>query len=90
MSAKNQTLAGVVNDICDVIIARRSAGKNFGVVLIPEGFITSIADIKLLLAEITDLLKSGAIPFVEIPKKLTKWSSALFETLPKETGSERV
>jgi len=89
VEAQNQTLARVVSDIADVIVQRRAADKNYGVVLLPEGFITSIADIKLLLAEITTILANGVAPG-DVKSQLTGWSAALFDTLPKDTQQEFV
>jgi len=87
IAAQNQTLADVVKSIADVVVARREAGKNYGVVVIPEGAINSIADIKLLLKEIDDLYAAGKTA-EQIPENLTAWSSALFSSLPTLTQGE--
>jgi 6-phosphofructokinase 1 len=87
IAAHTQTLADVVNGIADVVCKRREAGKNYGVVVIPEGCINSITDLKLLLKEIGGMFAAGT-PTEEIPAKLTAWSSALFQSLPEETQKE--
>jgi 6-phosphofructokinase 1 len=86
-ASRNQTLADVVGYITDAICKRREAGKNYGVVLLPEGFIGAISDIKLLLKEIDSMFAKGKAA-KDIPAELTAWSSALFNSLPQETQNE--
>ncbi|MDE6382986.1 MAG: diphosphate--fructose-6-phosphate 1-phosphotransferase [Paramuribaculum sp.] len=56
VEAKNQTLQDVVNYIADIVAARAAQGNNFGTVLIPEGLIEFIPAMKVLIAELNDLL----------------------------------
>lgn len=48
----NQSLHDVVSGIADLIVERSKAGKDYGVILIPEGVIEFISDMKLLLKDL--------------------------------------
>ena len=54
--AKKMTLAQIVDSIAKVVVARAKDKKNFGVVLVPEGLIEFIPEMKALIAELNDLL----------------------------------
>lgn len=54
---KNKTsLNEIVDCICDLIAKRANAGKNFGIVLIPEGLVEFIPEMKALIASLNDEL----------------------------------
>ncbi|HKP95931.1 MAG TPA: diphosphate--fructose-6-phosphate 1-phosphotransferase [Fibrobacteria bacterium] len=53
---RNLSLEQIVDDIARVISARADAGKNYGVVLIPEGLIEFIPSVKKLISRLNDLL----------------------------------
>ncbi|MEI7542593.1 MAG: diphosphate--fructose-6-phosphate 1-phosphotransferase [bacterium] len=53
---KKMTLAQVVDSIAKVVVKRAEAGKNFGVILVPEGLIEFIPEIKELIKNLNDLL----------------------------------
>jgi pyrophosphate--fructose-6-phosphate 1-phosphotransferase len=56
VAAKKMTLNQVVDSIVDVVVARARRGKNFGVVLVPEGLIEFIPEINMLLGELNEVL----------------------------------
>jgi pyrophosphate--fructose-6-phosphate 1-phosphotransferase len=58
--ARNMTLFKVVENIANVIVKRSRIGKNFGVVLIPEGLIEFIPEVKELVVAINDILSENA------------------------------
>jgi pyrophosphate--fructose-6-phosphate 1-phosphotransferase len=60
VAAKKQTLEEIVTEIANVIAARALKGEKFGVVLIPEGLIEFIPEMKALIAELNDLLAEGS------------------------------
>jgi pyrophosphate--fructose-6-phosphate 1-phosphotransferase len=53
---KNMTLAQIVDYIVDIIVKRAQQKKNFGVVLVPEGLIEFIPEMKELIAQLNDIL----------------------------------
>lgn len=60
VEAKKQTLHEIVSYISKIISARAAQGENFGTVLIPEGLIEFIPEMKVLIAELNDLLAEGS------------------------------
>ena len=60
VAAKKMTLAQIVEEMAVVVAARARAGMNFGVALIPEGLIEFVPEIKVLIAELNDLLAANA------------------------------
>ena len=52
VTAQHETLLSVINMIAGTIKERSTKGKNYGVVVIPEGLIEAIPEIKALIAEI--------------------------------------
>lgn len=94
IAAKNMTLEEVIDTIIEPIIARAEAGKNFGLVLIPEGVIEFIPEIKTLILEINDLMANHAEDFNTqtdfssqkewIQSRLSKNAGAVFLRLPDE------
>jgi pyrophosphate--fructose-6-phosphate 1-phosphotransferase len=56
--AKRMTLSQVVDQITDVVVRRSRAGKNYGVIVIPEGLLEFLVDFQDLLKELNLLLKT--------------------------------
>jgi pyrophosphate--fructose-6-phosphate 1-phosphotransferase len=56
--ARKTTLSQVVDQITDIIVRRSRAGKNYGVIVIPEGLLEFLVDFQDLLTEINLLLKT--------------------------------
>jgi pyrophosphate--fructose-6-phosphate 1-phosphotransferase len=76
---RSLSLEQIVDDIARVISARADAGKNYGVVLIPEGLIEFIPSVKKLIARLNDLLAKQADEFSQLESAdakiatMTKW-----------------
>lgn len=56
VAALGQTLQHITAGICDVVEQRAAAGKQFGVILIPEGLIEFIPEVGRLIQELNALL----------------------------------
>jgi 6-phosphofructokinase len=56
VNAKNQTLTQITTYVADIICKRSSLGKNYGIMLVPEGLIEFIPEMAILIAEINELL----------------------------------
>ncbi len=91
VAEKKMTLGQIVDEIAAVVAARAAAGMNFGVALIPEGLIEFVPEIKVLIAELNDLLAANAEKVDKMDKadkvkfaldNLTSESAAVFATLP--------
>lgn len=90
--AKKLTLSQVVESICSVISLRAKDGKNFGVILVPEGLIEFIPEMKELIGALNDVLAENeaellVINGLEAKKqlvcdKLPSKLAALMQSLP--------
>ncbi len=55
VAAREMTLPDVVQDIADLVEARYATGRKYGLVLVPEGVIEHMVDVKKLIVELNDL-----------------------------------
>ncbi len=96
--AKKMTLKQIVDSLVTVIVKRAKAGKNYGVVLVPEGLIEFIPEMKALISELNDLLAENEEQISNlnsvyekinfISSKLPKNLSELLLSLPKNIASQ--
>lgn len=96
--AQKKTLSQIVNDIAKVVVDRSKAGKNFGVVLVPEGLIEFIPEMKSLISALNDLLADNEAQLSKlntikekkafIISKLPKNLAALMESLPEGIANQ--
>jgi pyrophosphate--fructose-6-phosphate 1-phosphotransferase len=63
---KNMSLDQIVDQICASIVKRAENGDNFGVVLIPEGLVEFIPEIKKLIGELNDVIAAEDKSFAAI------------------------
>ena len=56
IQAKGTTLQEIVDYIADVICARAASGKNYGILVVPEGLPEFISDIKTMIDELSNIL----------------------------------
>lgn len=56
IAAKNMTASQIVNQVADMICRRALDGKNYGIVVVPEGLIEFVPEIKKLIRELNRLL----------------------------------
>lgn len=85
VSARNLSLQHVVGEISDLICRRSSAGKDYGVVLIPEGLLEFTQDGQTLIQELNGM---SGVPAEKIQGKLTPQASACFAALPPSIQSQ--
>ena len=90
---KKQTLRQLVEGLVNTITQRAAAGRNYGVVLIPEGLIEFIPEMNVLITQINSILAGeqeqdpNAVREL-VKSKLTPESLKLFEFLPSEIASQ--
>lgn len=97
IAEKKLTLQAIVNALADVISQRSEQKKDYGIVLIPEGLIEFIPEIKTLLKELNGLLAEGSEPAKKMSalsgnaekvahaeKLLTKESHSCFKVFPEK------
>lgn len=56
IQAKGTTLAEIVDHIVDVVCKRAASGKNYGIVVVPEGLPEFISDLRTMIDEISAIL----------------------------------
>ncbi len=86
------TLGKIADEISAAVSARAERGENFGVVLIPEGLVEFIPEMKRLIAELNTLLAANAAQLAKLgtPEEQRAWvagslsreSSAAYASLP--------
>ncbi|MDR0305285.1 MAG: diphosphate--fructose-6-phosphate 1-phosphotransferase [Chitinispirillales bacterium] len=90
---KKTTLREIVDNIANVVKKRAGAGKNFGTVLVPEGLIEFIPEMKKLIGELNDLLAANTAHFDSLSdshklqfvnKNLSDDTSHVFASLPSQ------
>lgn len=83
VAARKQNLSSITEEIVSVILQRAAAGKNYGVILVPEGLIEFVPEMNMLLKEINEILAHGTEASVEaVAQALSPNSAALFAYLP--------
>jgi diphosphate-dependent phosphofructokinase len=95
VAASRQTLEQITATICDLVEARARVGKQFGIVLIPEGLIEFIPEVGVLIGELNSLLghsdhsqaldKLGSVAerVAYVQSRLGADSSAVLNRLPE-------
>ena len=95
---KKMTLRQITDDLCAIIAKRAANGENFGVILIPEGLVEFVPEMKSLISELNDLMAQKADVFNKLEgyeaqatwlnKNLSKASAETFMTLPVEIAKQ--
>ncbi|MCA1596533.1 MAG: diphosphate--fructose-6-phosphate 1-phosphotransferase, partial [Chloroflexi bacterium] len=92
VKASGTTLEQIVDHIVDVVVRRAAEGKHYGVVLVPEGLVEFVDDIRALIDELSAVLgqeekdlaglrrHSERVEFVK--QRLTPVSARVYGTLP--------
>jgi pyrophosphate--fructose-6-phosphate 1-phosphotransferase len=98
VEAKGLSLDQVVDQICASVARRAENGENFGVVLIPEGLVEFIPEMKKLIRELNDAMAERAEEFSQISsfidqfywlsRQISEPSYKLLQTLPPEIARE--
>ncbi|GAB6975884.1 diphosphate--fructose-6-phosphate 1-phosphotransferase [Prevotella falsenii] len=92
IEAKDLSLNDIIEDIASVVARRAHDGRNYGVVLIPEGLIEFIPAIGRLIEELNDLLAEHGNDYKDLDidaqrayiiEHLSEGNKATFETLPE-------
>ncbi|MFP4549842.1 MAG: diphosphate--fructose-6-phosphate 1-phosphotransferase [Spirochaetales bacterium] len=92
VAEKRQTLSDIVEAIVEVVKARSENGEDFGVVLVPEGLIEFVPEMRALISELNKLLGTNQAYFSTlntfedqsewVNKSLSRDSSYVFSSLP--------
>jgi len=93
----NKTINDLVSEISDMIAKRASHGKDYGVILIPEGLLEFVKEVKILISELNIILSEDKLAILEmdamqkdderyefIVKLLTEASKHFYQSLTRE------
>lgn len=91
---KGTTLEEIVNYIADIVVRRAEAGKNYGIVVVPEGLPEFITDIKIMIDELSTILGRDEDYIHNLPDhservqylstQLTARSAKVYGSLPED------
>ncbi len=92
IEAKKMSLSAIASYVADSVEDRGNRGMNFGTVIIPEGLVEFVPEVKALISEINDLLAGREAEFSVLgtqdeknafmKKYLSSSAYAVFELLP--------
>ncbi|MDR2758256.1 MAG: diphosphate--fructose-6-phosphate 1-phosphotransferase [Spirochaetaceae bacterium] len=98
VEANNFSLSRIVDQICGSVVKRAENKENFGVVLIPEGVVEFIPEMKKLITELNDVIAINAETFARLEGfedqriwlegVLSPGSRSLFQSLPEEIAKQ--
>ncbi len=98
VEAKKMTLRQITDYLCGIIAKRAENNENFGVILIPEGLVEFVPEMKILIAELNDLMSVKADEFNKLAgfeaqaawlaKNLSKASADAFASLPAAIAAQ--
>ncbi len=83
IQSQKKTLVDCVNEIVNLIVERAKIGKNYGIILIPEGLEQFLDDMRHLIDEINELLASGSTA-ENVAQNMKPEIAALFNFLPAD------
>ncbi len=86
IAEKRWTLHQIVDHLCEIIARRAEQGKQFGIILIPEGLIEFIPEMNLLFKELNSLLAEEEKN--DVVQRLSPPAADAFASLPQEIGQQ--
>jgi len=98
IEAKAMSLNKIVEQICSSIAKRAENGDNFGIILVPEGLVEFIPEIKQLISELNDTLADEAESFAAakgfseqlnwFSGRISDISYGILKTLPADIAAQ--
>ena len=98
VEANHYSLDAIIDIICGSIVKRAENGSNFGIVLVPEGLVEFIPEIKKLISELNDAIACDEGSFLKhdsfsehlhwLKSRISDASFSLLNSLPAEIGSQ--
>lgn len=91
VSKKGLTLPAIVAEITDLICQRAVKGKNYGVIVVPEGLVEFMPDVESLISELNEILAADGdseVTYDQVVEKLSDDSKELFCSLPMSFANQ--
>ena len=86
MARDGKTMRQVVEGLAQVVVERAAAGKNYGVILVPEGLIEFIPEMSSLIADLNEVI-AGHKDYIESLRGFTAQIEYLAGRLPRESAA---
>ncbi|CAE6920884.1 PFP-BETA1 [Symbiodinium natans] len=88
-----QYLVNIVSCLCDLIVKRHDAGEDYGIIMLPVGFVNDILELRILFAELMEVMSKDHYEqsWESIPKiaaRLKPATAALFDVIPRDVQFE--
>ena len=83
ISQKKKSVKQITQEVVDLIVERAKLGKNYGVILLPEGLIEFIPEMGSLIEELNEVIAAGHTAQDDIAAHLQPASRELFDYLPQ-------
>ncbi|MEA2076802.1 MAG: diphosphate--fructose-6-phosphate 1-phosphotransferase [Candidatus Marinimicrobia bacterium] len=97
---KKQTLHEIVDELTQVVVKRSNNNENFGTLIVPEGLIEFIPEMKALIAELNDMMAANKNEINTIKNSDTKRNyildklqgeaAVLYGSLPKQIAEQLI
>lgn len=85
IAEKGMSLRAITEMCADIIAARSEQGRDYGIVLIPEGLIEFIPEMRALIDQLNALAAEGGdLEVDKVSERLNGEAASCFEALPKE------
>ena len=96
---RKMSLSSIIDYMTDIIVKRSQMGKNFGIAVIPEGLIEFVPELKLMIANLNDIMPSlekdakysngsDIEKIAIIENSLSSENSSVFKSLPALINSQ--
>ena len=86
MARDGKTMRQIVEGLAQVVVERAAAGKNYGVILVPEGLIEFIPEMSSLIADLNEVI-AGHKDYIESLRGFTAQIEYLAGRLPRESAA---
>lgn len=79
------SVEAITNQLADIVMERAAKGKNYGVILVPEGLIEFIPEFTKLIGEMNDIMSKASSESVDkaLADAFSPDSLKLFNYLPR-------
>ena len=96
---RKMSLSSIIDYMSDIVVRRAEMGKNFGIAVIPEGLIEFIPELKLMIANLNDIMPTlekdskysngtDAEKIAIIENTLSSENASVFKSLPSLIKSQ--
>lgn len=84
------TLTNIVDQIVNVVVERAELGKDYGIIVLPEGLVEFMPDVEALIADLNEILaqSSDVLTREECNSKLKEENKPLFAMLPDSFANQ--